>query len=79
MRMSDKECVCNEMITKLNHEDASEFTDRYYHSCVSWDCEKHGKVSVDNRSVQHTHPPAYTSSRLFDPPKAKFPDRRVRG
>jgi hypothetical protein len=64
--MSD--CVCDEMLKKsitlkrdgsMMHEDV----------CLSWDCAKHGKVTVDNRRVHIQQAPdpikSYEVSRMI--------------
>jgi hypothetical protein len=63
-------CFCDEMYAKAE--------ERFM--ALSWECPKHGKVQVDTRPQNHTHPPAYVPIRHeepLSPIRPHFPTRRV--
>jgi hypothetical protein len=52
--MSDK-CVCDEMLDKtMEGESYSRYRDAIF---LSWECPRHGKVAVDNRTVNNNQAP----------------------
>jgi hypothetical protein len=74
-----KKCVCDEMIAKT--ETGTGTVTRYReHIALSWDCQAHGRVSVDFRPSpavvhkNHTHLPSYEPEIKKHP---HFPTRRV--
>ena len=71
------ECMCDEMLKRTEYKD-SVLT--RIQMALSWNCPVHGVVSADFRRVNHTHPPAHTSSfEVTRERKNPWEDRRIRG